>query len=131
MGTRLEETFERGDISNREFITARLWGVADTEPYLHDGRATTLYDAIEFHGGEAQAARNHFVALPPDRQDDLIHFLRHLRTPENPNDDIAAILATQRGLRKQLPGQRQRQRRDGYGQRSGHIGTTSDLRGLQ
>jgi cytochrome c peroxidase len=131
MGTRLEETFERGDISNREFITARLWGVADTEPYLHDGRATTLYDAIEFHGGEAQAARNHFVALPPDRQDDLIHFLRHLRTPENPNDDIAAILATQRGLRKQLPGQRQRQRRDGYGQRPGHIGTTSDLRGLQ
>jgi hypothetical protein len=102
MGPRLEETFERGEVSNRQFITARLWGIADTGPYLHDGRATTLSEAIEFHGGEAQGARDNFVGVPGSEQplndterSSLIRFLRHLRTPENPSDDIAAILATQ------------------------------------
>ena len=55
MGDGLKEDFESAEISNREFITARLWGVADTAPYLHDGRATTLFQAINAHGGEAQA----------------------------------------------------------------------------
>jgi len=102
MGPRLEETFERGKISNREFITARLWGIADTEPYLHDGRATTLHEAIEFHGGEAQGARDNFVGVLGSEQplgdierSNLIHFLTHLRTPDRPNEDIAAILARQ------------------------------------
>jgi len=103
MGPRLAETFERGEI-NRQFITARLWGIGDTEPYLHDARATTLYAAIEFHGeddpdpgdmSEAQEARDNFLNLRPRQQRNLIRFLRHLRTPTNPNEDIAKILARQ------------------------------------
>ena len=51
MGPGLAETFEHPKIANDEFTTARLWGIADTSPYLHDGRATTLAEAIGLHGG--------------------------------------------------------------------------------
>jgi hypothetical protein len=108
MGPRLAETFERGEIANDEFTTARLWGIGATEPYLHDGRATTLYAAIELHGGaagdfrdglfppsEAQDARDAFLGLLESEQGDLIHFLGQLRTPEDPNSDIVKTLAAQ------------------------------------
>jgi hypothetical protein len=90
MGPRLAESFEsdrRGN-SNSVFTTARLWGIADTAPYLHDGRATTLTEAIEFHGGEAQAARDAFMALSQAQRDDLLHFLGKLRTPDHPNQEL-------------------------------------------
>jgi hypothetical protein len=93
MGPRLAETFERGEIPNEDFITARLWGIADTAPYLHDGRATTLYEAIEFHGGEAQTARDNFIIhLQPEHQKALIAFLKSLRAPENPNEELVDLL---------------------------------------
>ncbi len=88
MGPRLAETFERGDLANDEFTTARLWGIADSAPYLHDGRATTLYQAIEFHGGEAQGARDNFLALSAQQQVRLLSFLKNLRTPEQPNEEL-------------------------------------------
>ena len=64
------------------FTTARLWGVADTPPYLHDGRAPTLTQAIVLHGGEAEAAATEFDRLPPLDQQAVIAFLRTLRTPK-------------------------------------------------
>ena len=91
MGPRLAETFERGEIANEEFTTARLWGIADTAPYLHDGRATTLAQAIEFHGGEAQSARDAFLALSDNNQEKIIHFLRSLRTPRRANEDLLPL----------------------------------------
>lgn len=93
MGPRLAETFARrvSEVAPDEFTTARLWGIADTAPYLHDGRATTLFDAIAFHGGEAGAARNAFLALNARRQESLLAFLRHLRTPRRPNEDLLPL----------------------------------------
>lgn len=88
MGPRLAESFGQGEIANDEFTTARLWGVADTAPYLHDGRATTLFDAIELHGGEAQLARDAFMAASTDDQHKLIRFLKRLRTPTAPNAEL-------------------------------------------
>jgi hypothetical protein len=89
MGPGLAEDFHFGDGEfNRSFTTARLWGVADTAPYLHDGRATTLTEAILAHGGEAQAARDAFAALTPQGQTDLLALLRSLRTPEDPVADL-------------------------------------------
>lgn len=70
------------------FVTARLWGIADTGPYLHDGRATTLTDAILAHGGEGQAARDRFAALPQADQVALLTFLKRLRTPRDPAGDL-------------------------------------------
>lgn len=89
MGPELaEEFFLATDEQNREFITAKLWGVADTAPYLHDGRALTLNEAILLHGGEAQAAREAFRRLSNRRKNQLIEFLRTLRNPRLPNADV-------------------------------------------
>lgn len=81
MGPELEES--AGLDLDLLFITARLWGVADTAPYLHDGRATTLTEAILFHGGEAQPARDDFDALPDADRIRVLEFLRSLRAPRS------------------------------------------------
>lgn len=60
------------------FGTKELWGVACSGPWLHDGRATTLQEAIEYHGGEAAASRSAFDSLPAASQQDLIAFLQNL-----------------------------------------------------
>jgi Di-haem oxidoreductase, putative peroxidase len=86
MGPGLAESF--GAPLDPWFVTARLWGIADTAPYLHDGRATTLTEAILLHGGEAQVARDAFDALANQDKTDLLTFLRTLRTPTNPAGDI-------------------------------------------
>jgi CxxC motif-containing protein (DUF1111 family) len=64
-----------------EWRTAPLWGVADSAPYLHDGRAGTLEEAIELHGGEASDITARFKALSPRDREDLIAFLKTLRAP--------------------------------------------------
>jgi CxxC motif-containing protein (DUF1111 family) len=61
-----------------EFRTQPLWGVSLHAPFLHDGRAQTLLEAILAHGGEAQAYRDAFDALPQSDKDDVISFLEHL-----------------------------------------------------
>jgi len=61
-----------------EFRTAPLWGIGAVGPYLHDGRAGTLTDAILFHAGEGLAARNAFDALSASDKNDVIAFLEHL-----------------------------------------------------
>jgi len=80
MGPELEESFE-GDVPRGEFTTARLWGVADTAPCLHDGRALTIKEAILMHGGEAEASKDDFAALEYERMQALLSFLHSLRTP--------------------------------------------------
>lgn len=70
------------------FTTARLWGVADTAPYLHDGRALTLTQAIRQHGGEALAASNNFEKLSNGQKKAILTFLRSLRTPRKPSSDL-------------------------------------------
>lgn len=86
MGPGLVEAF--GSDLDSVFTTARLWGIADTAPYLHDGRATTLGEAILLHGGEAQAAADAFALLGEARQRELLDFLGSLRTPRNPASDL-------------------------------------------
>ncbi|MFO1076218.1 MAG: di-heme oxidoredictase family protein [Planctomycetota bacterium] len=61
-----------------EFRTAPLWGVSHFPPYLHNGSATTLDDAIRAHGGESQTIRDAYVALPTPTREDILVFLRHL-----------------------------------------------------
>ncbi len=66
------------------FTTGRLWGVADTAPYLHDGRALTIIDAIKMHGqpdSEAFDAVNNFNGLSNSDQEAVLAFLDTLRTP--------------------------------------------------
>jgi hypothetical protein len=51
------------DVPAQVFLTRSLWGLAETAPYLHDGRAPTVHDAIILHGGEASGAREAYLAL--------------------------------------------------------------------
>lgn len=67
------------------FTTMRLWGIADTAPYLHDGRALTIRDAIEEHGADASSeahdAVTAFKNLAAEGQEDILAFLDTLRSP--------------------------------------------------
>ncbi len=60
------------------FLTEPLWGVGSSAPYLHDGRATTIEEAILEHGGEAADSRDSFRALGTADQDDVLAFLNNL-----------------------------------------------------
>lgn len=78
MGAGLAEPIDETGSGASVFLTKNLWGVGSTAPYLHDGRATTLTEAILEHGGEAQSAKDAFVTLPAGSQADLIAFLNNL-----------------------------------------------------
>ena len=68
MGQDLASPAAQGTIPAATFLTRPLWGLAETAPYLHDGRAPTIHDAVVLHGGEAAAARDAYLALDePDR----------------------------------------------------------------
>jgi len=70
--------------SGSEWRTAPLWGIGLTEKvsrvarYLHDGRARSLEEAILWHGGEAEAAKEAFRTMPWNNRADLISFLSSL-----------------------------------------------------
>jgi hypothetical protein len=60
------------------FITRPLWGLAESGPYLHDGRALTVAEAVSHHGGEAADARSSFEALGPEDRANVQLFLMSL-----------------------------------------------------
>ena len=78
MGDGLADRFPMGEANGREFRTQPLWGIAAASPYLHDGRARTVDEAIRWHGGEAAAIREAYAALSPGAREDLVAFLESL-----------------------------------------------------
>lgn len=60
-----------------EWRTAPLWALGDG-PFLHDGRARTLEEAILWHAGEAAPSREKFRAFTSGERQALIEFLRAL-----------------------------------------------------
>jgi CxxC motif-containing protein (DUF1111 family) len=78
MGAALATRSPQGTIPARVFLTRPLWGLAETAPYLHDGRAPTVHEAIVLHGGEATAARNAYLALDEQGRADIRVFLTSL-----------------------------------------------------
>jgi CxxC motif-containing protein (DUF1111 family) len=67
-----------GDSTGREMRTAPLWGLRYVTTYLHDGRATTLEQAILAHDGQARPSRDRFAALTANAQAKLLAFLQSL-----------------------------------------------------
>jgi CxxC motif-containing protein (DUF1111 family) len=61
-----------------------LWGIGLVQTvnrhtnFLHDGRARDLQEAILWHGGQAEAARNAYCALEADQRAALLKFLNSL-----------------------------------------------------
>lgn len=85
MGPELNDGYTEGDAAPAEWRTAPLWGLGlaaraqgGSTHFLHDGRATTLRDAIRFHGGEGSRSRAAFDALPAPQQELLLAYLRSL-----------------------------------------------------
>jgi CxxC motif-containing protein (DUF1111 family) len=58
--------------------TAPLWGVRVLTTFLHDGRATTLSQAILAHAGQGADAAEAFSNLSAQQQANLIAFLNSL-----------------------------------------------------
>ncbi len=84
MGDGLADFRDEARATGYEWRTPPLWGIGLTQVvsghtyFLHDGRARNLTEAILWHGGEAQTARDAFVNLPKASRDDLLAFLESL-----------------------------------------------------
>jgi len=87
MGSGLADNFVEGQATGAMWRTAPLWGIGYTEKvmgnsgkagYLHDGRARNLTEAIMWHGGEGEAARQRFAALSQTDREALLAFLKSL-----------------------------------------------------
>lgn len=70
--------------SAREWRTPPLWGLGLVETvnghtrYLHDGRARSLEEAVLWHGGEAQVAKDRYLKLSAKERSELVSFLKSL-----------------------------------------------------
>jgi CxxC motif-containing protein (DUF1111 family) len=84
MGEGLADGRPEGQAGGSEWRTPPLWGIGLTETvsghtlFLHDGRARNLTEAILWHGGEGQAARDKFATLPKTDRDALLAFVNSL-----------------------------------------------------
>lgn len=84
MGEELADGQQVGEATGREWRTAPLWGIGFArtvngyEAYLHDGRARTLEEAILWHGGEGERARDAYAALARADRQKLLRFLGSL-----------------------------------------------------
>lgn len=94
MGPELADGIEQGTASGSEFRTQPLWGVVAVAPYLHDGRATTLDEAIRAHGGEGAAARDAYEALDDEPRAEVLAFLASLGGRAQRSDGLLAPGAT-------------------------------------
>ena len=84
MGEGLADGRPEGLADGREWRTPPLWGVGLAQTvnpratFLHDGRARTLLEAVLWHGGEAEAAKERVAAMTPGERAALVAFLRSL-----------------------------------------------------
>jgi len=84
MGAGLADNLPEASASGAEWRTPPLWGIGLTagvsggEAYLHDGRARSLSEAILWHGGEAEAAKEAFRTMSSANRAALIRFLQSL-----------------------------------------------------
>lgn len=84
MGPGLADGRPSGQANGQEWRTAPLWGIGYTQIvnghtfFLHDGRARNLTEAILWHGGEAEAAKEAFRELPAEDRAAFLTFLESL-----------------------------------------------------
>lgn len=70
--------------TGREWKTRPLWGLGLTQTvnglagFMHDGRARTIEEAILWHGGEAEQAKERFRTFSADDRAALVAFLKSL-----------------------------------------------------
>ncbi len=75
MGAALADGMPDGTATSTEFRTSPLIGLRYMKAFLNDGRAHTITDAIEGHGGEAAGAVQAFEQLSADDRATLLDFV--------------------------------------------------------
>lgn len=84
MGPALADDKRDGDARPNEWRTPPLWGIGLLETVsghcrlLHDGRARGVAEAILWHGGEGEAARERFRCATASERAALVRFVRSL-----------------------------------------------------
>ena len=78
MGVSLSDGVRQGNAAGDQWKTAPLWGLRFREFFLHDGRASTVDQAILMHDGEAAAARNRYANLSSTDKAALLDFLERI-----------------------------------------------------
>ena len=84
MGEGLADGRTEFTASGRQWRTAPLWGIGLTQTvsghtqFLHDGRARNLLEAVLWHGGEAEPARQQVLQFNAEQRAALLAFLNSL-----------------------------------------------------
>ena len=84
MGPGLADGRPDFEATGQEWRTPPLWGIGLIEAVnqhdflLHDGRARGMAEAILWHGGEAEGAKERFRAMAKADREALIAFLKSL-----------------------------------------------------
>lgn len=84
MGPGLSDNRPDNQASGQEWRTPPLWGIGLTQTvsgktsFLHDGRARNLTEAILWHGGEAEKAKEKFRTASKEDREALLRFLNSL-----------------------------------------------------
>jgi CxxC motif-containing protein (DUF1111 family) len=85
MGPGLDDGYTEGSALTSEWKTPPLWGLGLSKfsqggkyYLLHDGRATSIEQAIGMHGGEGKASAENFESLSAPDAQKLIQFLESL-----------------------------------------------------
>jgi CxxC motif-containing protein (DUF1111 family) len=79
-----------GPASRFEWRTPPMWGFRDSGPYLHDGRADTIDQAVALHAGEAQTIAGKFFGLSHRERRQVESFLKSLTGPEPESSERVA-----------------------------------------
>ena len=85
MGPGLDDSYTEGFAETYEWRTPPLWGLGLSRDaqgggyfLMHDGRATSIEEAILLHGGEAEQSKNNYNQLQETEKQQLLAFLESL-----------------------------------------------------
>jgi CxxC motif-containing protein (DUF1111 family) len=85
MGPGLDDNYTEGNAKTYEWRTPPLWGLGLSPRsqggqyfLLHDGRAKSIEEAIQLHGGEAELSKNRFNQMAAADRNAIIRFLKSL-----------------------------------------------------
>lgn len=85
MGAALDDNYTEGSAKTYEWRTPALWGLGLSKNtqggayfLMHDGRARSIEEAIQYHGGEAQQSNINFQKLSHGDKQKVILFLESL-----------------------------------------------------
>jgi len=74
---------------NQFFLTRKLWGMANSGPFMHHGKFTTIREAIGAHAGEALTSRQAFDSLSAGDRDAIIEYLKTFKVLPPGTYDLA------------------------------------------